>query len=206
MFEDGPFTQRIDRGRMTHYVYIATSTNLLDWAGQTHGRAAVKVGESWNPADREIWLSGRPSRGVTYVRPCAGFEDWKVIAEKGVATRDDGLEIEAIFKTAFDPAYFPRSGAGEGDIVLLPEPPLSANQIAALHPAIRDLYMAARSRMHVPDRAEDGLYAIHGDYVSDEDRELQRDMDLYGSDRGHDRSENQDRSARESEEGWYYED
>jgi hypothetical protein len=160
---------------MTHYVYIATSPTLLDWSGRTHGCPAVKVGESWNPADREIWLSGRNPRGVGFVRPCAGYSDWKVVAEKKVASTDEGLEIEAIFKTAFDPANIGRTGSGETDIVLLPEPALSEEKIAGLHPLIRDLYKMARSRMHVPERERDEPY------VPDEEREAQREPGQVGS-------------------------
>ncbi|MEN2749131.1 hypothetical protein [Sphingomonas sp. T9W2] len=185
---------------MTHYVYIATSPDLLDWSGRTHGRPAVKVGETWNPADREIWLSGRNPRSGNLVRACAGYRDWKVVAEREVASIDEALEIEAVFKTAFDPAHIDRIGAGETDIVLLPEPTLSDEQIASLHPLIRDLYKAARSRMHRPERQRDE----HD--VTDRQREIQRDIAVSDADHCHDRGENEDRSARDREDGWYYED
>lgn len=158
---------------MTHYVYIAASNDLLDWSGRTHGRPAVKVGESWNPKDREIWLRGRAPRSDRMVRPCAGYDDWEVVAETQVADADAGLEIEAIFKTAFDPADVGRTGNGETDIVLLPDPPLSEERIARLHPAIRDLYRAARSRMHRRARPK------AEPYVSDEQREFEREVDLH---------------------------
>ncbi|WP_454279013.1 hypothetical protein [Sphingomonas sp. Marseille-Q8236] len=185
---------------MTHYVYIATSPDLLDWSGSIHGCPAVKVGETWNPANREIWLSGRDPGSGSLVRACAGHDDWKIVAEREVASLDEALEIEAIFKTAFHPARIDRVGAGETDIVLLPEPTLSDESIARLHPLIRDLYKAARSRMHIPARERDVPY------VTDHEREVQRDIDLHESDRDHDRGENENRSERQQEDGWYYED
>lgn len=185
---------------MTPYVYIATSPDLLDWSGRTRGRPAVKVGETWNPADREIWLSGRDSRSGISVRACAGYRDWTIVAEQMVTSLDDALEIEAIFKTAFDPAHIDKVGAGESDIVLLPEPTLSDEKIAGLHPLIRDLYKAARSRMHRPPRERGEPY------VADHQQGVQRDIDLHNSDRHHDRDENEDRKARAQDDGWYYED
>lgn len=185
---------------MTHYVYIATSPDLLDWSGRTHGRPAVKVGETWNPADREIWLSGRDPRSGNAVPSCAGHDDWKIVSEKEVDSIDEALEIEAIFKTAFDPADIDRIGAGESDIVLLPAAPLSDEKIAGLHPLVRDLYKDARSRMHRRERSREEASA------TDRQRELERDIDVHDADRRHDREENEERWARDQEDGWYYED
>jgi len=185
---------------MTHYVYIATSPDLLDWSSQVHGRPAVKVGETRNLANREIWLSGRDPWSGNVVPACAGYDDWKIVANRKVTSIDEALEIEAIFKTAFDPAHIDRVGAGESDIVLLPEPTLSEEQIAGLHPGIRDLYRQARSRMHRPAREREEAY------VTDHEREVQRDIDTHDADRHHDRGENEDRSVRDREDGWYYED
>lgn len=185
---------------MTHYVYIATSPDLLEWSGRTHGRPAVKVGETWNPADREIWLSGRDPRSGNVVPSCAGHNDWKIVSERKVNSIDEALEIEAIFKTAFDPAHIDRTGAGESDIVLLPAAPLSDEKIAGLHPLIRNLYKEARSRMYLPERVREEPY------VTDHQREMQRDIDVHDADRRHDRGENDERSARDQEDGWYYED
>lgn len=111
-------------------------------------------------------MSGRDSRSGNFVRACAGHRDWTIVAEHMVKSLDDAFEIEAIFKTAFDPAHIDRVGADESDFVLLPEPTLSDEKIAGLHPLIRDLYMAARSRMHPLPRER------NGPYVTDQQREI----------------------------------
>ena len=189
---------------MPHYVYIATSSRLLDWAGSIYGRAAIKVGESANPSVRESWLRGRNPHQGTNVRPCAGHDDWKVVAERRVANRDEALDLEGIFKTAFEPADTGMTGAGEGDIVLLPDPPLTEEGIRRLHPAIRDLYKAARSRMHQPPR--EGAHEHDPPYVSDEQRDVERDVDLLRRDLADDHREGEERDDLDREDGWYYED
>ncbi len=84
--------------------------------------------------------------------------------------------------------------------MLLPEPALSEERIAGLHPLIRYLYKMARSRMHVPECESDEPY------VSDKQRQVQRDIDVHDADLRDDRTENQDRWDRDQEDGWYYED
>jgi hypothetical protein len=188
---------------MTHFVYIASSSRLLDLSGETHGRPAIKVGESWNPADREIYLNGRVPRSNGHVRSCGGFDDWKVVAEKIVASKEDGEDIEERFKAAFDPANLDRVGNGESDIVLLPEKKLVGEALAKLDADVRELYLAAYSRMYAavkaaPERVEP--------YPTEEEQEANRTYNEYRGDAEDDWLENQHRAAINQEDGFYYED
>lgn len=178
------------------------SRALLDWAGENRGRHAIKVGETWNPRDREIWLSGRdPRRGGT-VRACAGHRDWKVVAEAAVETKTVALDLEARFKASFAPVEFGRVGAGESDLVLLPDRPLVGAELAALDDDVRRLYLEGRAKMWDGVRFAPEPEDHHVGADEDDDR----DRNDFYRDEEDDRAERLDRAARAREDGIYYED
>ena len=188
---------------MMHHVYIAASSSLLDWSTDTDGRLAVKVGESRNPDDRESFLSGRHPRTGGHGRACGGFNDWKVVADKLVPSRDDALDLEERFKASFAPANLDMIGAGESDIVLLPVERLTGEKLAKLDADVRELYAAASSGLY---RAIRSAAPKEEPYISDEQREADRDRAEFEDDEAETRAENEDRAESHRDGGFYYED
>lgn len=201
---------------MTHYVYIAASNAMLSWTNADFGRSAIKVGTTWNPADRELYLSGKDPHFRRAVPSCCGCRDWKVVSDVEVASKNVALDLERRLKAAFDPldVYgrhvppFPLSSksAGESDLVLLPAKPLVGVELSALDDDVRSLYINGRSRMYAAVRAAAERSDVDDDHVDDEQREIDRERDLHLRGERETRAEDQDRAARAAEDGAYYQD
>jgi hypothetical protein len=196
-----------------HYVYVAASDRLLAWSKEEFDRVVVKVGISERPTMREMGLNGTHPTTGAYVHPCCGCSDWKIVALKQTPTRDDAEDLEGRFIAAFEPfdAYvrhavpwpLPFKGAGEGELLLLPEKTPVGVELARFDADVRDLYLAGRSGLL---RAVQVIEPEVDEWVDDEELEFRRERDDYVTGAEHDRHEAQDRAALSRESGHYYED
>jgi hypothetical protein len=191
-----------------HFVYIAASDGLMTFTTERFDRFAIKVGASGNPSDREAFLSGRNPQTGDRVPACCGFDDWKVVARKLLATKADAEDLEARFKDAFDPFldfvrddpewHRPVRGNGESDVVLLPSNIFNYPKRHELDADVRDLLIAGRSNMFSAIRPSVGLDDLGH---SDEEEEWQRERELREQDELDDIRENLNRDEARREEG-----
>ncbi len=208
-----PEAQYLGMKERPHYVYVAASDRLLTWSKEAFDRIAVKVGISQDPSSRVIGLNGRHPITGQPVLPCCGCTDWVILASTGTSSEKSAEDLEERFMASFEPfdAYvdhappwpLPFKGAGEGELVLLPERPLVGMELRTLDAELRDLYSRAFSRL--PSAIETSEPEEYG-YLDDEQMEAKREWEEYVAGSVHDSREAQDRAALARENGHYYED
>lgn len=196
-----------------HYVYVAASDRLLTWSREAFDRAAVKVGISQDPSSRVIGLNGRHPITGQPVPPCCGCSDWVILAETWTCSEESAEDLERRFMASFEPfdAYvdhappwpLPFKGAGEGELVLLPEQPLVGMELSRLDADLRHLYSEAFAEL--PSAIETGEPEGYG-YLDDEQTEAKREWEDHVAGSVRDSQEAQDRAALSRESGHYYED
>jgi hypothetical protein len=196
-----------------HYVYVAASDRLLTWSKEAFDRIAVKVGISQDPSSRVIGLNGRHPITGQPVPPCCGCTDWVILASTWTPSEESAEDLEERFIASFEPfdAYvdhappwpLPFKGAGEGELVLLPERPLVGMELRRLDADLRHLYSQAFAEL--PSAIETTEPEDYG-YLDDEQMEAKREWEEHVAGSVRDSHEAQDRAALSRESGHFYED